>query len=1340
MKMPYVLIILIFVIILSSTSYSYNITANGLYCGSCSDCTDAINNVTTNVTYLNASISTTSTCINSPSSFNNEIFDCQGYTIDGDDSGVSDRGILINTKNNVTVRNCIITDFYEGLRISSSSYNNTLYNNTVTSNTRGIYLYTSSKYNNVTNNTVNANTVYGIYIAGASNNTFINNSIVSNTNYGLYMTPAYDSTGSDNNTFFTNNFSDNIYNFLAESLGTHYHNIIDSSNIIDTNYNIYYNYSIENIVFNTTTAPNAGLVICANCSGVTVKDLNLSSDNYYNFMLIKTNNSIIDNITSNSNYYGILVNSSYNNTIKNSVANSNTNYGAYLYASHNNTFYNNTFSTNIEGIHIEESTNNSIYNNTMSSNTNYGAYLSLANNNTLNNNTLNTNIVALYLLDSSNNTLSNNSGLSNTGYGIYITNFTAIGSYNDILYNSFNFTNGLYVQTSDNTLIGNNFNFGSAGIIISYANNNSFTNNTVGSKTTYAFSFSSGINNVLINNSFSNNTQTFNIDTTDYFQNFYNTIDNTNTIDSTDRVYCNYSMSDYTFNTSSVENVKMFICINCTDIVVKDFNLSMYNSYSLILSKTNNTLIQNVTISSDSDYGFYVAHSTNITMKNNTFEPVVNSGIYLVFSNNSSIINNTINLNDYVNSQGIVFGGSSNNTIDNNSITYKFRGIQLGLGGTGGSENNTINNNYLNSLGYGGIFIASSNNNTISNNTINNNTFGESDSFGISLVGSNGTIVANNTLTLNDRGIYIAESDNSKVLNNIINTSDEYGIYIMLTSNSNISGNSMNDNNYSILMEFNETGSYGLDQQYFNHIIDTTNTIDNKITYYYRNQQDANLNPTNPGFMGCFNCSNVTFRDFSISGSGQGIIFASTNNSYATNVTVGNNYIGFFLDASSENNTISDSFIYNNPYRTIIDLGTGNTFSDNIYMYDMIVPSSSTWYSSFNEYSFKLSNLTYGNSTCSLNIDSINISTNDTIYSGDKTPFLYTTPVGPHNYSFSCVDVNESSSFNFSTTETLFGIKYSTGSSCTASEQCSGGYCVHSICRDTQTYCGDGYCDSGESQVTCFADCIAGGSSGGSVSIESGTETSTTETLPITIAFPSTIYNGANGPLIIPEGGAVISLPVDGEIITDSSGYPTSFVLLGASGYANITKTVEITPNEYKEVKCYQKPLASYVLEVSAKEKYLCLNTEEYASENVTDIKIYKFIDDEWTELPYKNYEGRICSPITSTPYMIAGFQTSATQQEAFTKIITAQNVVDEAYDSGKEVEYAKELLTEANAAYWNCQYANAAELATKAIQATSIIQVPMEITYAGVFIIFTSILYIFRKKIKFPNIKKKRK
>ncbi|MBU0530558.1 MAG: hypothetical protein KKC05_02690 [Nanoarchaeota archaeon] len=56
------------------------------------------------------------------------------------------------------------------------------------------------------------------------------------------------------------------------------------------------------------------------------------------------------------------------------------------------------------------------------------------------------------------------------------------------------------------------------------------------------------------------------------------------------------------------------------------------------------------------------------------------------------------------------------------------------------------------------------------------------------------------------------------------------------------------------------------------------------------------------------------------------------------------------------------------------------------------------------------------------------------------------------------------------------------GTPCSYSEGCSTGYCVHGTCRTAATYCGDGFCDTGES---CTADCGAGTSnqtSSGSIS------------------------------------------------------------------------------------------------------------------------------------------------------------------------------------------------------------------------------------------------------------------
>lgn len=73
------------------------------------------------------------------------------------------------------------------------------------------------------------------------------------------------------------------------------------------------------------------------------------------------------------------------------------------------------------------------------------------------------------------------------------------------------------------------------------------------------------------------------------------------------------------------------------------------------------------------------------------------------------------------------------------------------------------------------------------------------------------------------------------------------------------------------------------------------------------------------------------------------------------------------------------------------------------------------------------------------------------------------------------------------------------GASCTYAQSCNGTYCVHNYCRSASTYCGDGYCDTGEScssdnsacasgysctngcQVTAAAAAPTGGGGGGAV-------------------------------------------------------------------------------------------------------------------------------------------------------------------------------------------------------------------------------------------------------------------
>ena len=142
-------------------------------CTNCSDCTNKLNDPDCDIVQLTADITDYSgTCINNPVNFTNKTFDCQGHTIDGDDSG-TDYGMLLNGKTSNTIRNCIIQDFDKGIYLYSNADYNNIINCTSNSSTRGIDIYYSD-YTEVINTTTNSNSLEGIFILGSHYNNITN--------------------------------------------------------------------------------------------------------------------------------------------------------------------------------------------------------------------------------------------------------------------------------------------------------------------------------------------------------------------------------------------------------------------------------------------------------------------------------------------------------------------------------------------------------------------------------------------------------------------------------------------------------------------------------------------------------------------------------------------------------------------------------------------------------------------------------------------------------------------------------------------------------------------------------------------------------------------------------------------------------------------------------------------------------------------------------------------------------------------------------------------------------------------------------------------------------------
>ncbi len=255
----------------------------------------------------------------------NVTLDCAGYKIEGSGTGY---GILLNGRTNVTITNCGITLFSNGIYLYYSS-DNTLINNSASSNDYGIYLR-SSIDNVLTNNTASSNNIYGIYLRSSSdNNVLTNNTASSNIFYGIYLYISSDNNVLTNNTAYNNNYGiylsysgasvltdnsmfGNNYNFGVYGTSvSHYVLSVDVSNTVDGR-PLYYLVGVSDIVIDSSS--NAGFVGVVNGYNVTSIDLELTR-NYQGVLLVNTSYSSIINVNASNNYYGLYLEDSDWNTI-----------------------------------------------------------------------------------------------------------------------------------------------------------------------------------------------------------------------------------------------------------------------------------------------------------------------------------------------------------------------------------------------------------------------------------------------------------------------------------------------------------------------------------------------------------------------------------------------------------------------------------------------------------------------------------------------------------------------------------------------------------------------------------------------------------------------------------------------------------------------------------------------------------------------------------------------------------------------------------------------------------------------------------------------------------------
>jgi len=374
------------------------------YCSSCSECNEKLAADCPTVKLTADIVDQSGTCITQRETFNGEVFDCQGHTIDGDGSGFE--GIDVGWRSWDTIKNCTVTDFGGGISLNGSS-NITLTDNTANSNDHGFFV-SDSDSNTLTGSTASGNLYDGIYLWSSSNNTVSGSTIRDNRGTGLY---AYGVNNSIWGSTIRNNGGTGLS--LPDSGATLNSNVVcsnkldisssgfssgDDNTCMSTN-----NWNDSGSEGCSSSCPAEPVCYCSSCSECNEKlaadcpVVRLTAD-----IADQSGSCISQGVTFNGEVFdcqghtidgdgsgpGISVSGSGCswNTIKNCVV-TDFSYGIELPSSSNNTLTNNTVSGNLyDGINLWNSFDNTLSGSKIRDNSGTGLYLMDSDNNLIYNN------------------------------------------------------------------------------------------------------------------------------------------------------------------------------------------------------------------------------------------------------------------------------------------------------------------------------------------------------------------------------------------------------------------------------------------------------------------------------------------------------------------------------------------------------------------------------------------------------------------------------------------------------------------------------------------------------------------------------------------------------------------------------------------------------------------------------------------------------------------------------------------------------------------------------------------------------------------------------------------
>jgi len=316
-------------------------------------------------------------------------------------------------------------------------------------------------------------------------------------------------------------------------------------------------------------------------------------------------------------------------------------------------------------------------------------------------------------------------------------------------------------------------------------------------------------------------------------------------------------------------------------------NIVVNKTASLIGESRDTTIIDGNHIGTVVNITARQATVTNFTIRNSGLKSLIDSGIGLYYANNCNVTQNKI-INNNI---GIKLTQSSHNILSGNEIAdNKDNGVYIDK-----SLNNLISGNNMTHNGAHGVWLESSSNNTLDRNNITINNYS---------------------------GIYLLGSPNNSISRNIITTNNRYGIQLFYSSNNVLRNNILTGNKY----HFEVWGSKLSD---FINDVDTSNTVNGKLIYYWINKQNQTV-PLDAGYLAIVNSTDIIIRNLDMKNNMEGVLLAYTKNSLISNVNATSNEFGIWVQGSSNNTITGNNLIDNDYFGIYLFDSSNNTVSGNL--------------------------------------------------------------------------------------------------------------------------------------------------------------------------------------------------------------------------------------------------------------------------------------------------------------------------------------------------------------------------------------------------------------------------